>query len=230
MTIESGFGSFCCGCVAVVAVVMAAVVAVGQTAIMLLEELSFRRLHLALCFCISNEKSFTMASSSKKAHVAKPLGPFFIQEEINGPPVEDQAALAFPQQTPKHGREEVQTEDGLATTATEAEIIVAAKHILCHSGVGSSAVFECCFHAHFGCSPWVAAQTWDLLQQEFTLEAGHTMEHFLWGLMLMMVYSVEEVNCTMASGVDEQTFCYWAWDFVEKMEKIAQLEPVIVSF
>ena len=148
------------------------------------------------------------SSSSKKACVAKPLGPFFVQEEINGPPVEDQAALALPQQTPKCGREEVQTKDGLATTATKAEIIVAAKHILHHSGVGSSAVFECCFSAHFGCSPQVATWTWDLLQQEFTLEAGHTMECFLWGLMLMMVYSVEEVNCTMASDVDEQTFRY----------------------
>jgi hypothetical protein len=38
--------------------------------------------------------------------------------------------------------------------------------------------------------------------------------------------ATEEFNCTKASGVDEQTFRRWAWDFVER---VAELESVMES-
>jgi hypothetical protein len=44
--------------------------------------------------------------------------------------------------------------------------------------------------------------------------------------MLLKCYSNEEVNCTYASGVDEQTFRKWAWFFIDQ---ISFLESEVVS-
>ena len=52
------------------------------------------------------------------------------------------------------------------------------------------------------------------------------MEGYLWGLLLLMCYNKTSVNCSLASGVDEDTFCKWSWWFVYQ---ISFLEEKVVS-
>ena len=98
--------------------------------------------------------------------------------------------------------------------------------IMHRSGHGSEEVFDRRFRAHFGASLIVATYVWELLLRESELPVEATMLRFLWSLMLMMNYDTEEVNCTKAAGVDEQTFREWAWFFIHE---ISYLEAFVVS-
>lgn len=93
---------------------------------------------------------------------------------------------------------------------------------------GSELAFEGRFRSNFGASPQVAARVWDLIQQEQadTLTHLHSIERFLWALLLLKSYDTENVNAARALGVHEDTFRQWAWDFVER---ICDLEAVVVS-
>ena len=112
-------------------------------------------------------------------------------------------------------------------TKTEAEISAAANRMLHRSSSGSDMLYERRFRAHFGVSPQVAARTWDLLQSRGDPQPDEaTIDRFLWGLLLLMVYDVEQVNCTHAAGVDEQTFREWSWHFIDA---ISYLEADVVG-
>jgi len=149
---------------------------------------------------------------------------------------EEETALAIvtPEAREKRSREDDfagETNDAVAAeegfTRTEAEITGAANGLFGRSGTGSQLIYERRFHAHFGVSPQVAACTWDLLQEHCGPHpAEATMDRFLWGLLLLMCYDVEQVNCTKAAGCDEQTFRTWSWYFIDQ---ISYLEPHVVS-
>lgn len=106
------------------------------------------------------------------------------------------------------------------------EMEQAALQIMQRSSYQSEQVFDRCFRAHFGASLTVACFVWELLLREAELPNEATVERFLWACMLMKTYATEEVNCSKASGVDEQTFREWAWFFVFE---ISYLEPHVVS-
>lgn len=44
--------------------------------------------------------------------------------------------------------------------------------------------------------------------------------------MFLKIYETEETMCTLAGGVDDDTFRKWAWLFIEA---IASLKPFVVS-
>jgi len=162
----------------------------------------------------SNHVSFCL-TMAKRQKQPDPMGPVF-EEEITEQPSEAG-------DRPKRSRE---TE---GPSQTEAAIIDAANKIMHRSGYGSETLFDRRFRSHFGVSTQVAAFVWDLLQVHGDLpseDEGATMERYLWGLMLMMCYCTEDVNCTLASGVDEQTFRAWAWFFVDH---ISFLDAEVVS-
>jgi len=86
--------------------------------------------------------------------------------------------------------------------------------------------FECQFRAHFGVPPIICAHIWVLMEPD-TLQVGSKIEHLLWALFLLKAYQTKSVNCTMAGGIHEQTWCDPAWYFIKC---IAQLESDIESF
>lgn len=168
--------------------------------------------------------SFSSPTVRKKLKATVPSNPQ-PSEEIDLVPAEGgtQLALVDAAKSSKRGRED--NNEVELRSQTELALSDFASGIFRRSGLGSSHVFECRFRSHFGASPGVAARCWDLLQ-EGELTDLHTMDRFLWALMLLMNYATEEVNAIKASGVDKGTFSKWAWDFVER---IADLESVVVS-
>jgi hypothetical protein len=151
-------------------------------------------------------------------------------EKVNPLPVHSESLFLARQQQelPKRGRNFVATDNVEVHSPSQVAIIEAANTILRRTDRGSSLVFERRFRAHFGVSSFVASQCWELLvqQEHQDLTELHSIDRYLWALMLLMNYDTEEVNCTKASGVDEQTFRRWAWDFVER---VAELESVVES-
>ena len=82
------------------------------------------------------------------------------------------------------------------------------------------------FRPHFGCCPLVASSLWNLLQTtEYTPEGGKT-EHLLWTLMFIKIYGKQKQMCSLAGGVDHDTFRKWTWLFLRAIEL---LEPHVVS-
>ena len=78
------------------------------------------------------------------------------------------------------------------------------------------------FRSIFGCDPRIATELWYLT----TFEDPKTqIKHFLWGLMLLQVYSSEYALSSMAS-CDRKTFSKWSWKCVFDM---AASKPDIVS-
>ena len=82
------------------------------------------------------------------------------------------------------------------------------------------------FRSHFGCSPPVCATLWNHLKVTDLLPEGGTQDHLLWSLMFLKVYGKQRQMCTLAGGVDHDTFRKWTWLF---LDAIVQLEPLVVS-
>ena len=80
------------------------------------------------------------------------------------------------------------------------------------------------FRSHFGVTPEICAHVWGLLDPT-TLPEHTEKKHLLWGLMFLMLYETESVNCTMAGGVDEKTFRHWSWFLVDE---VSMLEANVV--
>jgi hypothetical protein len=84
---------------------------------------------------------------------------------------------------------------------------------------GSHSVKDRHFRAWFGCSLNVLSKLWFLLCHQFdgAIPEGASMEQFLWALILLKSYDIDEVNASRVGGVDECTFCKWAWWFIEEL-------------
>ena len=81
------------------------------------------------------------------------------------------------------------------------------------------------FVTYFGVTPFVTAKIWQcLLHHDFMPDKG-TASHLLWALMLLKLYSTEEVLAGIAN-VTAKTFRKWSQRFVLA---ISQLKPHVVS-
>lgn len=173
-----------------------------------------------------------IASQSKKQRVGveEDDQTLAISEEIDRPPT-DNDDLMISLFRPKRLRDDdiLHRDDADAEAESSyAKIIDVAKNMLHRSGHGSDLVFERRFRSHFGASPKVVAYTWDLLRQkDVDLDAGATIDRFMWSLFLLKCYSTEEINCSHLFGVDEKTFRKWAWFFIDQ---ISFLEADVVSY
>ena len=58
------------------------------------------------------------------------------------------------------------------------------------------------------------------------LPSDGRLEHFLWALMFLKLYTGRKTLCSLAGGVDPETFHKWTWDFVEA---VAQLDCLVAS-
>ena len=82
------------------------------------------------------------------------------------------------------------------------------------------------FREYFGCGPLVALALWNLLVTTDLIPLGGTLDHLLWTLMFLKLYTKEGPLCNLAGGVDRKTLSKWVWLFICA---IAQLEPSVVS-
>ena len=58
------------------------------------------------------------------------------------------------------------------------------------------------------------------------MPAGGTFEHLLWTLKFMRIYGGQKPLCSLAGGINPETFQTWTWAFIDA---IASLEPLVVS-
>jgi hypothetical protein len=88
-----------------------------------------------------------------------------------------------------------------------------------HCCTGSDSVRDWHCRAWFGCFLNVLAKAWNLLcrQHGGSLPEGASMDRFLWALILLKSYNVDEVNAARVGGVDKCTFWRWSWWFVEQL-------------
>jgi len=94
---------------------------------------------------------------------------------------------------------------------------------------GSSKAVHRRFVAHFGAAPNEVSVVWKELAKsgwlDFSGTRGAEPKHFLYALLFLKNYSVEEIHSCMA-GCCEITFRKWAWFFAEG---IANLDRRFVS-
>lgn len=83
------------------------------------------------------------------------------------------------------------------------------------------------FCESFGCSLIVCHSLWILLVKTDYLPANGKLNHLLWALMFLKIYGTEKIMCSLAGGVDKDTFRKWTWLFIEA---IASLESSLVRF
>lgn len=99
------------------------------------------------------------------------------------------------------------------------------------------------FHAHFGCSPTVAAQLWTLIDPygEPLLDdngkevTNASPKHLLWGLMFLYCAASEKNHCTMASAgapkrIDENTFRKWSWIMATAISYLDAIVVCVVAY
>ena len=91
---------------------------------------------------------------------------------------------------------------------------------------GSTITAERRFRELFGCAPDIAVAVWKLIDRESALPGKAAIDHLLWALMFLKVYSKEATASGMAGGVDEKTYRKWVWLFVVA---ISELEGSVVS-
>lgn len=73
------------------------------------------------------------------------------------------------------------------------------------------------FSSYFGIDRDVCEKTWQLIarQNQHRLQPNH----FLWGLLLLKVYSTESVLSGI-SGVTEKTFRKWSWYAIDSISRL----------
>ena len=82
------------------------------------------------------------------------------------------------------------------------------------------------FQGHFSCCVGVFLSLWGMLKTTDLMPAGGTFEHLLWTLMFMKIYGGQKALCSLAGGINLETFQTWTWAFIDA---IASLEPLVVS-
>lgn len=83
------------------------------------------------------------------------------------------------------------------------------------------------FRSHFGTSVDQVNQMWIRIDPFVTMPKGSHPKHIYWGLMLLKIYSSENVLKTLAGGPDIKTLRKWSWLFIQA---ISDLEMELVSF
>ena len=78
------------------------------------------------------------------------------------------------------------------------------------------------FKSHFGASPQICADIWQMINPREEISSYAKPVHLLWALMLIKVYATEEVLSGIA-GVTEKTFRKWAWKFIEATSNLTFL-------
>ena len=73
------------------------------------------------------------------------------------------------------------------------------------------------YSAHFGCQPEILAIAWGFLVDFGLVDADTKPVYLLWACMLMKVYTVESVLCTLAGGVDEKKYRDHAWKLIQAL-------------
>ena len=58
------------------------------------------------------------------------------------------------------------------------------------------------------------------------LPSDGRLQHLLWALMLLELYTGQKTLFSLAGGVDLETLHKWTWDFVEA---VAQLDCLVAS-
>ena len=81
------------------------------------------------------------------------------------------------------------------------------------------------YRQYFGCSIDTTVALWILLSK-FADIGKAKVEHLLWALLFMKVYSVEVVLCGLVGHPSEKTFRKWTKFMIEQ---IANLEEFLVS-
>ena len=82
------------------------------------------------------------------------------------------------------------------------------------------------FITFFGCPVGVSITLWALLDGHEYIPDGGRLEHMLWSLMFLKTYSKSAVLCSLARGVDKDTYMNWVWQF---LESIVLLQEFVVS-
>jgi hypothetical protein len=125
----------------------------------------------------------------------------------------------------------VQTEDvgprkRYRSTNTDVDVILDAARVIINKKDGSSHTEDRRFRELFGCSPLVVLEVWNLISSNLTIEGSPEVEHLLWALIFLKLYSKECTTSRLVGGVDEKTYQKWVWVFVSA---IADLEVDVVS-
>ena len=83
-----------------------------------------------------------------------------------------------------------------------------------------------CFREYFGCGAQTALALWALILSSAMLPEGGSLQHMLWTLLFMKVYTKSEVMSRLCGGADKTTIRKWVWLFIPA---IASLESLVVS-
>ena len=83
------------------------------------------------------------------------------------------------------------------------------------------------FISFFGCPVGVSLTLWALLDRNDYIPDGGQLEHMLWSLMFLKVYAKLKVLCSIAGGIDKETYMNWVWQF---LESIVLLQEFVVRF
>ena len=57
-----------------------------------------------------------------------------------------------------------------------------------------------------GCGILVSLSLWSTLEMAYLLPDGGTIDHLLWTLLFLKMYSNQKALCSLAGGVDATTF------------------------
>lgn len=82
------------------------------------------------------------------------------------------------------------------------------------------------FRESFGCGPFVALESWNMLCTLQYLPDGGTMEHMFWALLFKKQYCKTKALRTLCGGDDAKTIRKWVWLFIDAL---AELESSVVS-
>ena len=107
-----------------------------------------------------------------------------------------------------------------------ARLIWSNDSLLFHRKKGTVQSEERMFRQYFGCGILVCLNLWCALVESDSVPVSGTMSHLLWTLMFLRVYAKERVLCTLAGGVNRNTFSKWTWLFIDA---IVRLESQVVS-
>ena len=111
----------------------------------------------------------------------------------------------------------------LRQSSTDEHAIVTAAQMILKKESTSKVTEDRHFREMFGCSAKVVLQIWNMINAD--IKGSPKIDHLLWSLMFLKLYSKETVTSRLAGGVDEKTYRKWVWIFVTA---IADLEVDVV--
>lgn len=111
---------------------------------------------------------------------------------------------------------------------TKDHIELVAKEVLCwpNNRKWSSKDKERRIRSCFGAPSDIIADIWNIIEADGDLQFGARPKHLLWALVLLKVYSTEEIHCSIVGWPSAKTFSKWSWYFVER---ISLLKDDVIS-